>query len=510
MPLLPSLHVRPDRCGILRAAGAVFLLFAVWPSLAQDMDSHDDLAVRDAQNKAFSERLMAQRNSHSQPVISKYNHVITYGQSLASAAEGWPALSTAPGYDNLMVGDSVRSGASSGGAFKPVGGAAFRPIKAVVQQHLKAMVILDDEDVAKLEKHDQEEGESVDVGALNMARKLYLQKHGVHADPDVLFVASNAATSGRSLAQLAKNGEFDEYKRVTGAVHHAKRLADAEGAGYSVSAFFWLQGEFDYSHTHGGVNDKGHYKTLMRQLRNDLNADTAVAIADQQQMPAFLSYQTDAKSSTVDGSLAVGMAQWELAQEEPGWYMVGPVYPYVDNGTHLTANGYRWFGQMLGKVYHRVVVERLNWQPLAPRHATVEKRDIFLDFHVPHPPLAFGRPYLAHKASEIENKGFLVYDDEGSVPIAQVEIAADTVVRLRAKRDLAGRPRVTYASYQVGGAGNLRDSDPTIADSTYEYLPDAGMPRDANIAALVGEPYPLQNWSIAFDIVVPTAGLNQL
>ena len=67
---------------------------------------------------------MAKPNEHSQPLQSKYNHIITYGQSLASAAEGWPALSVAPRYDNLMLGQSPRSAAFSGASFKPVGEAA--------------------------------------------------------------------------------------------------------------------------------------------------------------------------------------------------------------------------------------------------------------------------------------------------------------------------------------------------------------------------------------------------
>ena len=67
-------------------------------------------------------------------------------------------------------------------------------------------------------------------------------------------------------------------------------------------------------------------------------------------------------------------------------------------------------------------------------------------------------------------------------------------------QDLAGIPTIRYASHATGGAGELHDSDPTVADATYEYLPDEGMPEEANIEALVGKPYPLHNWSIAFEI----------
>ncbi len=488
-----------DRTGLLATALAVGLLLPGL-ALAGTESDRSGLAARDAENKRLTAEIMGRTNELSQPPSSRYNHFITYGQSLASAAEGWPALSTEPGYDNLMLGEAVRSASYSGATFRPVGGAAFHPLRAVVQRKTDAKIILEERQIAQLEKQAQEEGESVEVGALNMARKLYLEKHELDADPERLFLASNASTSGRSIAQLAKTGGTGEYQRTVQAAEQAKALADAQNASYSVAAIFWLQGEFDYSHTNGGINDRQRYKTLLRQLRDDLYADLATGIAGQEKMPVFLSYQTDAKSSVQDGTLAVGMAQWELAEEEPNWFMVGPVYPYVDKGTHLSANGYRWFGQMLGKVYHHVAVERRHWQPLAPRRATVEGRDVLIDYHVPHPPLVFDRPYIGHKAMPVKNRGFVLLDDKGEVPLAQASIVADTIVRLRATRELVGQPRIRYASHQSGGAGQLRDSDPTLADARYEYLPEKGMQPEEKVPALVGRPYPLHNWSIAFEI----------
>ncbi|MGE6531019.1 sialate O-acetylesterase [Pseudomonas sp. NPDC077382] len=457
------------------------------------------IAARDAQNKRWSQEMIEQPKHQPPALDAKYNHVITFGQSLASAAEGWPALSKQPGYDNLMLGDSTRSATFSGDRFVPVGGAAFKPLQAVVQLKRDPKVLLDADAVAKLEEKAQEEGESVEVGALNMARRLYLDSKGIKADPAHLLVASNAATSGRSIAQLSKVGGTHEYKRVLQAVDQARQVAQADDASYTLSALFWLQGEYDYAEVQGGINDKATYKKRLRQLRNDLNEDTAQAIG-QERMPAFISYQTDAKTSVVNGSLDIGLAQWELAKEEPNWYLAGPVYPYVDKGTHLSANGYRWFGQMLGKVFHQVVVEQRGWQPLSPLHASVEGREILMDFHVPHPPLAFSEPYLGHKAQMIENYGFVITDDKGKVPVENIEAAADTVLRLVVGRDLVGIPTIRYASHATGGAGELHDRDPTVADAKYEYLPDEGMPEEANIEALVGKPYPLYNWSIAFEI----------
>lgn len=492
---LPS-PPRPDSRTPLAAAVACLLLAtAMLPAHADDAA----VAKRDAENKRWSEQLISQPKDNPPALDAKYNHIITFGQSLASAAEGWPALSKEPGYDNLMLGDATRSATFSGDRFVPVGGPEFKPLRAVVQFKRDPKVLLDGDAVAQLEAQAQEEGESVEVGALNMARRLYLENKGIKADPQHLFVASNAATSGRSIAQLAKVGGTNEYRRVVQAVDQAHQAARSENASYSFSALFWLQGEYDYAEVQGGINDKANYKKMLRQLRDDLYADTAKSIG-QKQMPAFISYQTDAKSSVINGSLDIGMAQWELAQEESNWYLAGPVYPYVDKGTHLSANGYRWFGQMLGKVYNQVVVERRGWQPLSPRRATVEGREILMDFHVPHPPLAFSEPFLGHKTQMIENYGFVVTDDQGKVPAESIKVVADTVVRLVVGQDLVGTPTIRYASHEVGGAGELHDSDPTVADANYEYLPEEGMTEDTNIEALVGKPYPLQNWSIAFEL----------
>ena len=153
--------------------------------------------------------------------------------------------------------------------------------------------------------------------------------------------------------------------------------------------------------------------------------------------------------------------------------------------------------------YNAEITSRLiarNWQPLSPLGASVEGREVFIDFHVPSPPLAFDQPYLGYKQRMIENRGFTLSDAQGEVPIEAVDLVADTVVRLTAGRELVGTPRIRYASHAVGGAGELRDSDPTRADARYEYLPAEGMPDEANIAALVDAPYPLHNWSIAFEI----------
>ena len=68
-----------DRCSPPLALTLSLLLAA--PLAA----SADDLRTRDARNKRETAERLAAENRYSEPLTSRYYHVITYGQSLASA-----------------------------------------------------------------------------------------------------------------------------------------------------------------------------------------------------------------------------------------------------------------------------------------------------------------------------------------------------------------------------------------------------------------------------------------
>jgi hypothetical protein len=57
-----------------------------------------------------------------------------------------------------------------------------------------------------------------------------------------------------------------------------------------------------------------------------------------------------------------------------------------------------------------------------------------------------------------------------------------------------------YADRRHGGMGCLHDSDATVAEDAYEYAPQTGHYPSAAVEALVGRPYPLMNWCVAFSI----------
>ena len=118
----------------------------------------------------------------------------------------------------------------------------------------------------------------------------------------------------------------------------------------------------------------------------------------------------------------------------------------VVRGGHLDGNGYRWFGEMLGKVYYQSQVQGKPFRPLQPTAIARETlpTQIRIKYHVPVRPLVFDT-YLIPK---IKDYGFEVYlrdyRQENKQIIKQVEIDGDDVV-LTCEQPLVGDVIVVYA-----------------------------------------------------------------
>lgn len=462
--------------------------------------------VRNASNLDASRSVAAHINSESTAVVYDYTHFPVYGQSLSNGTEGWPALSKAQPYNNVMVGGSVRQASIGSAAFTPVGGSsAFQPLVANVMS--TSMAVLTDSEVAALPPGNGAFGETVAEGLVNSLKKLHNLRKGV-TDDSIAFVASSSGVGGRTIAQLTKGASPNIWNVLVGHSQAAKANAVSAAKSYGIGAFVWLQGENDYPSA-----TKDGYKASLKQLWLDFKADVANAVSGQQLPPVMLMYQTGASFTSdgngLDTALSVGQAQLEFNDENSDVYMVGPVYPYTDKHTsptangHLDANGYRWWANLAAKVAYRVLELRQGWKPLSPRKVAVAGRTISIDFHVPEPPLAFDTPYLSYTATDFPSKGFTVRDSVGVVPLSGVRIVFDTIVELTLSRDLVGTAYVRYADKTYhDGNGCLRDSDSFVAPDRYVYQAGSGQYPEANIAALVDKPYPMHNWCVAFNLKI--------
>lgn len=424
-----------------------------------------------------------------------YNHFIAYGQSLSNGQEGWPALSKSARHGNVMLGDATRPLQGFSTTFDPVGGSAqFKPLVATVQSTVSG-AILTGAQAAALPAGAQNYGEDPLVGMLNFAKLQHNQRLMVANDTARTFLGSACGASGLTIEYLSKGASPDLYRRIVGAATAAKAVAVAEEKSYGVAAITFLQGESNYARDEG---TKAGYKALLVTLYSNMIADLK-SISGQSETPLFISYQTGASYSSDVHGLAIGMAQLELSEERNNWVLATPVYPYTDKAGHLDANGYRWVGKQFAKVWHRVVELGQDWKPLSPLDVIRSGKDILVGFHVPCPPLVFDKPYVLTTATDYANKGFEVLVEGSPVAIASVKIVADCVVQITLAAEPSGAVEVRYAGRAAhNGNGCLRDSDPTVADDNYEYAAGTGQYESANILELVGKPYPLHNWCVAF------------
>ena len=481
--------------------------------------SASDIATRNSRNLAYSTQVKGQLDTTSARAVWNLNHFLMYGQSLSTGQEGWPALSVTQKYDNLMLGGCVRPQTGAGTVFTPVTDTGFHALTAQVSSGTGVMAASDQ---AALAPGSAALGETPLEGAVNLFRRLQLKALGLAADPSRLLVASNCGVSGRSIEELSKGYSTEYFNRLRTCVSQAKANAVAAGKTYGIAAVAYMQGEYNYlgAGGDGSVATTSHdqYLADLIQLRSDINADLAVTISGQPDMPGFFTYQCGAQFTK--DTIAIGQAQLDAALTQVGWYLFAPVYPVTDKGGHLDPNGYRWMGAQLGKVMYRVLVLGQRWLPLYPTQITFRGQSILVDFHVPEPPLVFDRPYSGTDGNAVStpaiaptegqvslsNNGFTVTDDAGLVPIATTALVSDTQVLITLGRMLTTNPFLVFADATHNqGNGGLRDSDPTTSDDVYAYTAGSGQYSAANIPALNNNPYPLWNWCCAFRVPI-TAG----
>ena len=425
----------------------------------------------------------------------EYQHLIVYGQSLSTAHQSWPPLSTVNVAKNYMIGNQVWINYGNTGftQLKPL----ISNVAASTADRVKARssLIL---------------GENPIVGAVN---HIQLKTNGQYK-----FIASSCGSGGLSIEQLSKEYYSPTYyKNFTNALSYASSLSSS----IHCPAIIWMQGEYNYTTPDGctgltagskPTTDRNTYKSFLLKLRDNMQNDVMTK-SKQSDKPLFITYQVGGQYSR-GKEITIGMAQLDAANENEDIVCAGPIYPVSDRGGHLDSNGYRWYGEMLGKVYYRTKILGQDFIPLQPMEIsrTDDPKVLNIKFYVPKPPLVFDELLI----KKITDYGFEVYDNNVKETIQSVTIV-ENCVRITATTDLAGPVEVIYAGTNNRGDGNLRDSDDEPAyynyidldkkdqNGTYVYERDATEttlrpayePKDAS-GVIYEKLYPLYNFSVAF------------
>ncbi len=443
-----------------------------------------------------------------------YEHLIMYGQSLSTGQQSWPPLSITAVSNNYMIGAQVWS--NSGNTVTT----SLSPLIATVATDVN---------------QNQPKGTGSNSSMLCESPIVSVANHiQLKAPGQYKFIATSCGTGGQAIEKLSKEYYSPTlYQHFTNALNYAYSINN----NIHCPALFWLQGESNY--INGAINftatdgllsggtftsDKARYKSLQLTLKNNMQADVMKKYG-QSDKPIMFTYQTRDNIVSIANTLEISMAQLELANEYTDIVCAGPIYPCTDRGVHLDPNGYRWYGEMLGKVYYKTKILGQNFRPLQPMKIsrTINPKVLNIKFLVPVLPLVFE----TNLVSKCADYGFQVFVNGSAtkVTLTSVVINADAVV-LTSATDLIGNIEVIYAglgTWPNSGKGNLRDSDPYTATSNYidldkkvngvfVYQRDAPTttlrsptyePKASDGSPIYDKPYPLYNFSMAFYYKLP-------
>lgn len=330
-----------------------------------------------------------------------------------------------------------------------------------------------------------EEGENGPLGETPVsgaACRLFqlMQQQNPGMNSQLQFICSATGEGGVSIQSLGKGS--GAYNRIMDDLKAVKTLADKEKKSLSMPAFIWTQGETDHRNKKSGE----WYHEKMIQLINDINEDAKNVTGQKNDVICF-GYQVGShlayyKQNPSDYPV-IAIEQLKMALEKGSRYvMTTPMYHFEYNdGVHLTAPMSRLYGEYVGYVMKRVLVDGVDWKPIHPvSHKIRETGNEWVTdivFYAPIPPMTFDTKTV----DDPGNYGFSMVTEDGKpLPIKSVALHDKNVVRLVTKEDprkSSVRYGMTIAEHRpsgpvTGARGCLRDSQgntvkANILDKTY-------------------------------------------
>jgi hypothetical protein len=420
------------------------------------------------------------------------NHFIVTGQSLSCGQMGAPPLSTVQPFANKMISLPATTTYQS----SPVNYNAVTKGKS-------------GESLIPLVNGPSLNGKGVGVETISngFADSLTARVKASYAAPnDFNQLLSCSGVGGYGYVKLA--GPTDDppegtapFQEMMSQVALGSSLAKAAGLGYNVPAMLLIHGEGDTVNPEYATN----LVTWQADMQKGVNAitgrnDVIPMIAAQTQCkPISVGAGNTMPFSAGAGPLGTLMA----AMENPGLICIAcPEYLMAHGSVHMTGDGYRHLGSMMAKAAYQIVVEGKWWWPLMPLTTTMSGTEIKIEYKVPYGPIVLDTEVV----SDPGNFGFNFADGEATksdpgAKIADVAVTGPAEITITlSKATSAGM--LSYALVtpskdttpegqgygpQAGPRGCVRDSDPMVS-----YYNDSA----------TGKPYPLQNYSIAWQAAV--------
>lgn len=352
-------------------------------------------------------------------------------------------------------------------------------------------------------------------------------------DKNTNFIAGSYGAGGQSIAQLMsatrqaeikaeENYNYDistsgKYQIFLNSLTKGKEVANSCGKSITCPAIVFLQGERDYytdeslsTQSGRAVNayacggDKGKYKLYMSRLKEDMQ-NAVMETYGQTEKPLFLIYQCNG-GFVKNKEMSINMAQIEFAEENEDVILLQSPYalPHYSS-SHMSTNGYRWYGEFIAKALFQTLVLHSEYKPILPTNFIVDNDSI--KFKIANAVLPLVND--TNLAQSISKLGFCVYADNVEVTITSFRFYGDEIILYLEKSiSNANKIEISYAGMERGGIGTVRDSDSYKA--MYEYWNDTNdkgssgnltinhRPTDENGNVIVGKKYPMYSWLQSF------------
>lgn len=410
-----------------------------------------------------------------------YSHVIFYGQSLSMGWESTEALTTAEMSGVYMLGSQIQINQGNTAV------STLTPLIATTSANL---------------------GEHPAAAASHVLKQM-LNKHRIETD----LIVTGCGEGGKTIEQLSKestNGTNLYNAFFIDALDRAKTIANNASKTIVCPAIVFMQGEFNYTSLTGAgltpgsnaTNDRGTYKNYLKILKDNMQADI-MAKYGQTQKPLFFISQVGGQYINID-AMPINQAQIEFADENDDVVLLNPNYGVPDyNAGHLSSNGYRWYGELIGKQLYQTFFNQRSGMVVRAKEFEISenRQEIMVHCQVPFAPLVFDTNLVASATSY----GFRIGDSTGTVNIQSVEIVGGTSILLKLAKPLAATGvSISYASSGRGGTGNLRDSEHWT--SMYRYTDETAYAKKPTytpklpdgVTPIYGDKYPCHNWLVAF------------
>jgi hypothetical protein len=414
------------------------------------------------------------------------HHFIVTGQSLSCGDAGGPPITTSQPFNNKMFTYPVKSG------WQSVPANYNAQTRGYSNLSLRPLINGPAPDGG---------GSPVETLSNGFADSMTARATGkAFAQQKFQQLLSCSGEGGQPYSTLAGPTDYPPngsgaFLEMMSQVTLGQKLALAAGQQYSVPAMLLVHGENDRSNPQYDINLKTWQSDMQKGVSAITGIDSTIPIiaAQTQAQPVAENGGNDAPFVATAGSLGTLQA----AIDNPHVICLAcPEYMMAHGTIHMTADGYRHLGLMMAKAAFQIVVERTWWWPLMPFSAIASGSSIKIQYRVPHGPLVLDTSWVTDPG----NYGFN-FSGSGHTHITAVEVTGPAEITVSLSGAAAGGT-ISYALVtpvkndtpltqgygpKAGPRGCVRDSDPIVS-----YYNDT----------TTGEPYPMQNYSVAWQATV--------